>query len=232
GGYYVGDTVHEDSNGFRKFEAYAQIFYDRFGYHIPIITTEGGPLTGDHQDPRYPAITDADVTELTVRAYHAMLDTAPAYYFAFAPWLLANGAGGHWDAAWEGAAWYKVDGSTLPVVAALKGDPRRNEVRNWDYRPLNEPDPATSQLQASTTPPVAPNNPATPATEIQNPKSEIQNPVTLSAEIITVNGRGPAWSVTEANWQTAASLYPRLRINVLDQNGRQLGGQQVRVQGG
>ncbi|MCB0155526.1 MAG: hypothetical protein KDF65_12090 [Anaerolineae bacterium] len=233
GGYYVGDTVHEDSNGFRKFEAYAQIFYDRFGYHIPIITTEGGPLTGDHQDPRYPAITDADVTDLTVRAYHAMLDTAPAYYFAFAPWLLANGAGGHWDAAWEGAAWYKVDGSTLPVVAALKGDPRRNEVRNWDYRPLNEPAPATTQLQATTNPAVPPANPAAAAPPPQNAGAgaAVQDQNALSAEIISVSGRGPAWSVTQANWQTAASPYPRLRINVLDQNGRQLGGQQVRVQG-
>jgi hypothetical protein len=38
---------------------------------------------------------------LTVQAYHAMLDSAPAYYFAYTPWLMANGAGGHWDAAWK-----------------------------------------------------------------------------------------------------------------------------------
>jgi len=31
GGFWVGNTIDEDSNTFRKFEAYAHIFYDRFG---------------------------------------------------------------------------------------------------------------------------------------------------------------------------------------------------------
>lgn len=219
GGYYVGDTIHDDSNGFRKFEAYAKIFHDRFGFYIPIITTEGGPLAGDHQDPRYPAITVDDAAELTLQGYHAMLDTAPAYYFAFAPWLLANGAGGHWDAAWEEAAWYKIDGSALPVVDLLKGDPRRHEVRDWNYRPLVSPEQnLIAQGDTVTT------------DELSNLASESAGVNALSTEIIPVSGPGSAWDVTKAEWQTAVSKYPRLRINVLDSNGQQIVGQQVRVE--
>ncbi|MEW5956800.1 MAG: hypothetical protein AB1801_03680 [Chloroflexota bacterium] len=206
GGYYVGDTIDEDSNGFLKFEAYAKIFHDRFGYYIPIISTEGGPLAGDNQDPRYPPVIDQNVADLTVRAYHYMLDNAPVYYFAFTPWLLANGAGGHYDGAWEGAAWYKLDHSTLPVVDALKADPRRHEVRSWSLK-----SDQAEQLLAGE----QPDQPAN------------QEPV---VEIIPVGGNGPAWQVTEATWLSAATDYPRLRINVLDKTGQQMAGQQVRVE--
>lgn len=209
GGYYVGDTVHQDSNGFYKFDAYAKIFHDQFGFYIPIISTEGGPLTGDQQDPRYPAVTDEDVTNLTLRGYHTMLDSAPAYYFAFTPWLMANGAGGHWDAAWEGAAWYKMDGTTLPIVDALKNDPRRVEVRDWSYRPLLAPAPENTQPMTA----------ADSSTEPQNPQSETQNPV---AQIVPLAGPGPAQEVTQAEWQAATSPYPRLRVNLLNNNGQQV----------
>ncbi len=213
GGYYVGDTIHDDSNSFRKFDAYAKIFFDQFGFYLPIITTEGGPLVGDAQDPRYPPITEDDLTELTLQAYHYLLDEAPAYYFAFAPWIMANGAGGHWDAAWEGAAWYKVDGTTMPVVDALKADPRRLEVRNWGYGTLIKPaaapveEPVTLDLDS-----------------LSFPVDKLQT------EVIPIPGGGPAWEVTAASWKGATTPYPRLRLNVLDEYGRQLNGQQVRVE--
>ena len=138
GGFWVGNTIHEDSNGFRKFEAYADIFYRRFGYYLPIISTEGGAVVGAAEDPRYPPVREEDVTTLTLGAYHAMLDDAPPYFFAHTPWLIANRAGGHADERFEQAAWYKDrEGTTLPVVQAIKADPRRNEVRAWrEEQPL------------------------------------------------------------------------------------------------
>jgi hypothetical protein len=211
GGYYVGDTIHHDSNSFRKFEAYAKIFSDEMGFYIPIITTEGGPLVGDAQDPRYPAITEDDLTDLTLQAYHYMLDDAPAYYFAYAPWIMANAAGGHWDEAWEEAAWYKVDGSTLPVVDALKADTRRWAIRDWSYKSMVEPQPEE----------------AVPEFDAETADFPVDK---LEAEIIPVAGNGPGWQVTAASWKSSATPYPRLRINVLDEYGRQLTGQQVRVE--
>ena len=72
------------------------------------------------------------MTTLTLAAYHAMLDDTPAYFFVHTPWLLANSAGEHFDERFEQAAWYKDrQGTALPVVEALKADPRKDEVRVW-----------------------------------------------------------------------------------------------------
>ena len=132
GGFWVGNTIDEDSNAFGKFEAYANIFFDRFGYYVPIISTEGGAVIGSAEDPRYPPVREQDLTTLTLAAYHAMLDDAQPYFFAHTPWLLANSAGGHADQRFEHAAWYKDrQGTVLPIVEALKSDPRKREVRMW-----------------------------------------------------------------------------------------------------
>jgi hypothetical protein len=130
GGFWVGDTIDEDSNAFDKFQAYANIFFERFGYHLPVISTEGGAIAGAAEDPRYPPVRDEDVTSLTLAAYHAMLDSTPPYFFAHTPWLMANSAMGATDPRFEHAAWYKDrEGTYLPVVDALKSDPRRLEKR-------------------------------------------------------------------------------------------------------
>jgi hypothetical protein len=130
GGFHVADTIDGDSNGFRKFEAYEHIFSARFGYAIPIISTEGGAVAGAAEDPRYPTTSDDDVSAETVSAYRFMLERAPAYYFAFMPWLLANSAGGNGDIRFEAAAWYKDRrGTVLPVISALKLNPLVGQVR-------------------------------------------------------------------------------------------------------
>lgn len=132
GGFWVGNTIDEDSNAFRKFEAYAAIFYRRLGYYLPVISTEGGAIIGAAEDPRYPPVRPGDLTRLTLAAYHTILDDAPPYFFAHTPWLMANNAAEHPDERFEQAAWYKDrEGGVLPVVEALKADPRRNEIRNW-----------------------------------------------------------------------------------------------------
>ena len=132
GGFWVGNTIDEDSNAFRKFDAYANILYRRLGYYLPVISTEGGAIVGAAEDPRYPPVREEDLTTLTLGAYHTLLDEAPPYFFAHTSWLMANSAGEHFDERFEQAAWYKNrKGTTLPVVEALKADPRKNEVRNW-----------------------------------------------------------------------------------------------------
>jgi hypothetical protein len=121
GGYYVGDTIDQDSNGFHKFEAYAQVIEQETGRLMPIITTEGGVIPGSQEDPRYPKTTDDDVATQTVDAFRYMAQEAPDYYFAFLPWLVANYAGGSTDGRWEPAAWYRgPQGEPAPVVEAVK----------------------------------------------------------------------------------------------------------------
>jgi hypothetical protein len=132
GGFWVSNSIEGDSNAFAKFEAYATVFYNRFGYYLPLIGTEGGAIGGSAEDPRYPPLREEDVTTLTLAAYHFMLDQAPSYFFAHTSWLLANQAGGHLDERFENAAWYKDrEGTTLEVVKALQEDARKSEVRVW-----------------------------------------------------------------------------------------------------
>ena len=141
GGYWVGNTIDDDSNAFRKFEAHANIFFGRFGYYLPVIGTEGGAIVDAGEDPRYPPLREEDVTTLTLEAYHALLDDAPTYFFAQTAWLLANSAGGHPDERFEQAAWYKDrQGTRLPVVDALVADPRKDEIRAWHQPGLPEQD--------------------------------------------------------------------------------------------
>ncbi len=121
GGYYVGSNIHQDSNAFRKFEAYAAVVQEEVGFTMPILSTEGGAIPGTQEDPRYPRVTDQDVAEWTTGAFAYMLEKAPPYYFVFTPWLLANLAGGGTDPAWEEAAWFKgFAGEAMPVVKAVQ----------------------------------------------------------------------------------------------------------------
>ncbi|MEZ4830889.1 MAG: hypothetical protein R2873_02605 [Caldilineaceae bacterium] len=87
---YMGNRPLEDKDGFHKFERYHQIVLDKTGRTLPIITTEGGAVVGDSEDPRYPAITDQLVAQRTADAFAYMQGDAPDYYFAFMPWLLVN----------------------------------------------------------------------------------------------------------------------------------------------
>jgi len=172
GGYYVGDDVYADSNGFLKFQAYHAVFRSRFGFDIPIISTEGGAIAGNWDDPRYPPVDDADVTAWTLGAFAYMLEEAPAYYFAFTPWLLTNLAAGSVDPAWENAAWYKgPGGQTLPVVEALRRSNLRGRVRK--HTPTPVPGSSTMALiatQPSTTAtPVAPRQPSPTLSPIPQP---------------------------------------------------------------
>ncbi len=210
--YRVGTTIDEDSNGFRKFEAYEHIFFKRFGWYIPIISTEGGAITGDFQDPRYPPVNENDVTDWTLTAYRDMLKDVPAYYFVFTPWLLANAAGGHWDAAWEQAAWYKIDGSTLPVVDALKNDATRLQTRNWQ-----------AQITALETP-LRPSAAPSAAVPVTSPAMAAN-----STKIITARGNGTVWKVVSAQWKPSVTPYPRLYVDVQNANGQVLHNVQVSV---
>ena len=117
---------HEDGNGFRKYEDLDALVRRHLGRSLPVIGTEGGTLVGAHDDERFPAVDATSQSAMTVEAYRRMAD-APPYFFAYSPWILANAAGGGQDRAFEGAAWFKADGSHLPVadaVAAMPEAPR------------------------------------------------------------------------------------------------------------
>ncbi|MCC7354010.1 MAG: hypothetical protein IT330_09650 [Anaerolineae bacterium] len=130
GGHYLGSTIDDDPFGFLGFIAYRNLFYQIFGFEIPLISTEGGATVGSTDDRRYPRVSERLMAEYTIQAFEYMLDRAPAYYFANNTWLLAEQALGAPHATWESWAWYHDRaGNHLPVVERLKAHPRRGEAR-------------------------------------------------------------------------------------------------------
>ncbi|RME13179.1 MAG: hypothetical protein D6802_02250 [Ardenticatenia bacterium] len=150
GGRHKGDTILEDSNAFRKFEAYHYEFVRRFRFEIPVISTEGGWIIGDAQDKRYPPVTVQAQTTWLRQAYEYMLTSAPDYFFAFNPWIVTNYAGNGTTPWFEPHAWYKArcntnpaevrqvrgqtlpicgDGDVLPIVYVLKAHPMKHQAR-------------------------------------------------------------------------------------------------------
>ncbi len=133
-----GQTIMDDSNGFRKFEQYHHIWVDHFGFEVPILSTESGyTIPEPHEDfgdRRYPK-PDFDLhARYTVRQYEYMLREAPPYYFCTADWLIANRLLGSNDPTWESQAWYtnyyasQGVHSHLPTVEAVKAMPQGPRV--------------------------------------------------------------------------------------------------------
>ncbi len=110
-----------DGNGFWKFRAYHRLLRDELGRDIPIVGTEGGTFIGDQQDKSWPAVDQASAVDSVRKAYQYMRDERESWNFAYSYWVIANEAGGGSDPAWSRHALFRGDGSTSPVVSALKG---------------------------------------------------------------------------------------------------------------
>ncbi len=137
--FYVGDRVIDDSNGFFKFLATAEIFKETIGYIPPVIVTEGGWILDDRQDERYPPVTTKFQTNETMRGFNYMQSEAPAWLLAWQPWILCNAACNGTDMRFEAHAWYKGrrESDALPVVAALKAYARSPEGRKTRQEQAN-----------------------------------------------------------------------------------------------
>ena len=135
-----GANAFEDPSCWRAYERYDRLIRDQIGRSLPILATENGYIVSERQDPRYPATTPQLHAAQTLEACRIMMGTstrfdhAPDYYFCTAFWLLANYNLGHWAPEWEGAAWYsgRWPGEKLPIVDALKAEPKRARVWRGD----------------------------------------------------------------------------------------------------
>ncbi len=125
-----GDTIMDDVACFRAFEFLDNQCVRALGYSLPIISTEGGVVMGWRDDRRYPRITARLHQQMTVAMFSYMQTSAPPYYFACCPWLIANYELGHFSPGWEGQAWFtnwwnqqfQLNGR-LPTVDALNALP-------------------------------------------------------------------------------------------------------------
>lgn len=132
-----GDTIEDDPSCWLYFLLADQMVVNALGYHLPIISTEGGPVVGWKEDRRYPRVdpfTHADwvvaITEFMqgTREIHGL--RCPDSYFAMCHWLIANYRMGFLAPTWESQSWYtdwwnsdfNLRGE-LPVVERLKALP-------------------------------------------------------------------------------------------------------------
>ena len=132
-----GATAYADPSCWRAYERFDQLIRAQIGRSLPILGTEDGYIVGERFDPRYPATTPDLHLAQTLEACRSLMgsstryERAPDWFFCSAFWLLGNYALGHYAQEWEGAAWYspKWPGGQLPVVAALKAEPK--PIRGW-----------------------------------------------------------------------------------------------------
>ncbi len=150
------NDIHDDPSCFLAFQRLADLSMKHLGRHLPIISTENGPIVGEDDDPRYPTTTPELHAETVVEMAKIMMgtshryDPAPDYYFATAFWLM--GAAVLRAKGWEGHAWFspRWPNGHLPAVDALvKLDkrPRRFDSEGEPSMPIIIGDRARSVVR-------------------------------------------------------------------------------------
>jgi hypothetical protein len=101
---YHGTRPYDDPNGFLLFRKYDEIVNSHLGRSLPMIGTEGGSYSPDH-----------NVETEFIRYQYTYMRNAEPYFLAFSYWLIANAEGGSNDATWEWQALFR-SGFVHPAV--------------------------------------------------------------------------------------------------------------------
>ena len=125
-----GDTIFDDPNCFRGWEAAGKMIHDALGFYVPVISTEGGPVVGWGDDNRYAKANPQTQMEWQLGITRFLQSQAPPWYFSCCTWIIAAIRLGDWNYTWEQMAWYTnawdlqfgLSGK-LPLVQALKDEP-------------------------------------------------------------------------------------------------------------
>ncbi|MFH1633699.1 MAG: hypothetical protein ABIG63_06760 [Chloroflexota bacterium] len=152
-----GDTIYEDDSCFLAVLRFRELLDEAGFQHVPIMTTEGGPVHTDLWDGRYPRVVPNLFIEMLEQELAWMSDKD--WYYCLCPWLWANnsagGTGGWADCQifHPGHPWVDSDG-VMPVVKWLIDRPV-SEDGNIDTEPVAPPQD-----------PEPPMPPVTPPTEL------------------------------------------------------------------
>ncbi len=114
---YAVPPGSQDQRGFRSFEWYHDVITARLGTPHPLLMIAGGARPGDADDASFPPVDESRHafcnTEIMTMMANRQL---PSYMVNVAFWLLSARE----DSSHASAAWYRPDGSTLPVVGAFR----------------------------------------------------------------------------------------------------------------
>ncbi len=143
-------TLADDPHCFRNYELAGALAREVLGHPIPVISTEGGAVTGWRDDRRYPRLDPWTAAEWTVRINEFLQGSAPPWYFTLCHWLMAEqrldpGRPEAWEShCWYTHYWDRQFGfrGELPVVAHVKAMPSHPR----DIRPAKEPSMTRTQV--------------------------------------------------------------------------------------
>ena len=142
-----GDTIYDDDSCFLAVVLFRELL-DEVGFqHVPIMTTEGGPVHTDLWDGRYPRVVPNLFIEMLEQELAWMSDKD--WYYCLCPWLWANnsagGTGGWADCQiyHPGHPWVDSDGF-MPVVKWLIDRPISEDGNTEPIEPP-EPEPPTPE---------------------------------------------------------------------------------------
>lgn len=133
-----GQTIFEDANCFRAFEFFGRQIEAALGFHVPVISTEGGPVVGWGDDRRYAKMNPTTQAEMQMEIMRFLQDEAPPWYFSCCTWLLTSKPLGDFSPTWDQMSWFThawdqqfaLHGE-LPLVQQLRDTPAliRHELR-------------------------------------------------------------------------------------------------------
>jgi hypothetical protein len=125
-----GATTEDDANCFLGYRSAGKMIYDALGFHVPVISTEGGPVVGWGDDNRYAKMNPTTQKEYQLGIVRYIQSEAPPWYFAMCTWLLASRPLGDFNPTWEQMSWYTSSWDLqfglqgkLPTVQALIDEP-------------------------------------------------------------------------------------------------------------
>jgi len=158
-----GCSVLDDNLTFLNWLWVLENFKEVFGFYVPVLCLEGGPVLPFQADDRYPELTPELHAQYVVEEANFMLgrneievndpkldidklhiSREPASWFlCTAWWLIGNSVMGHFNPVWEDQSWYKGDWSHLPCVDALKELPKERVAA--PVKPIEEKKPVEKE---------------------------------------------------------------------------------------
>lgn len=148
-----GDTIYDDDSCFLAVMRFRELLEQAGLSHVPVLTTEGGPVYTDLWDGRYARVVPTLYQEMLEAELSYM--NAHDWYYCLCPWLWANnsagGTGGWADCQiyHPGHPWANSDGF-LPVVPWLIDRPLSADGDGVTPPPEEPPDEEEPPVPPST----------------------------------------------------------------------------------
>lgn len=123
----------EDHRGFYIFEWYDEVVRAKLGYSLPLISVQGGATFGAWEESGLPVLSEDAHAQVNQEIAKLLMEGEfPDYVFNNSFWLLSpgNSPESHRD------AWFKGDGTELPVVELLTDMAQHTRVSSWDRPPV------------------------------------------------------------------------------------------------